>query len=179
MASFVLSVTGRDRPGIVSAVTRVLLEHSLNLEDAEMAILRGHFAVMLMLDAPTSLDEAALREDLARVREEVPLETVSLTEVAALETRSAGASHSISVYGADHPGIVHGVAQALADADVNVVGMSTRVVGEASGDPLYVMLLEVALPPALDEARLEELLAAVADEQGVDVSVRPVEGDVL
>lgn len=178
MRSFVLAVTGRDRPGIVSAVTRVLLDHALNLEDAEMAILRGHFAVMLMLDAPAGLDEAALRADLERVRGTVPLETVSLTEVPALATHSTEASHAISVYGADHPGIVHGVAEALAGAAVNVVGLSTRVVGEGD-EPLYVMLLEVALPATLDEAGLETLLASVAKEQGVDVSVRPLDGDVL
>jgi glycine cleavage system transcriptional repressor len=177
--AFVLAVTGRDRPGIVSAVTRVLLDHALNLADAEMAILRGHFAVMLMLDAPATLDEATLRADLERVRTTLPLETVSLTEMPALDAASDKASHSISVYGADHPGIVHGVARALAGADVNVVGMSTRVVGEDSGEPLYVILLEVALPPALDETGLEELLASVAEEQGVDVSVRPIDGDVL
>src|SRR4051794_41133611 len=107
--SFVLSVTGRDRPGIVSAVTGVLLDPALNIEDAEMAILRGHFAVMLMVDAAADLDEVALRADLERVRAEIPLETVSLTEVPALVAPSATASHAISVYGADHPGIVHGV----------------------------------------------------------------------
>jgi glycine cleavage system transcriptional repressor len=177
--SFVLSVTGRDRPGIVSAVTRVLLDHALNLEDAEMAILRGHFAVMLVLEAPAELDEVALRAELDRVRESVPLQTVSLTEVPALDTHPAPASHSISVYGADHPGIVHGVAEALAGADVNVVGMSTRVLGEGEGEPIYVILLEVALPASLDEAGLERLLADVAERQGVDVSVRPIGGDVL
>jgi glycine cleavage system transcriptional repressor len=140
----------------------VLLDHALNLEDAEMAILRGHFAVMLMLDAPPGFDEAGLRADLERVRTEVPLETVSLNEVPALDTPTAAASHSISVYGADHPGIVHGVAEALGDAGMNVVGLSTRFVGEGSGEPLYVMLLEVALPPPLDEAGLEALLASVA-----------------
>ena len=179
MRSFVLAVTGRDRPGIVSAVTRALLDHELNIEDAEMAILRGHFAVMLVLDAPPGLDEAALRAELDRVRTTVPLETVSLTEVPAVDTHTAPASHSISVYGTDHTGIVHGVAEALAGSQVNVVGLSTRVVGEDSGEPLYVMLLEVALPANLDEAGLEELLAGVAEEQGVDVSVRPVDGDVL
>jgi glycine cleavage system transcriptional repressor len=177
--TFVLSVTGRDRPGIVAGVTSVLLDHSLNIEDAEMAILRGHFAVMLVLEAPAELDEPTLRADLERVRESLPLETVSLTEVPALDARAVPASHSISVYGADHPGIVHGVAQVLAAHDVNVVGLSTRVVGEASGEAIYVMLLEVALPAALDEPALETLLAEVADEQGVDVSVRAVDGDVL
>jgi hypothetical protein len=41
------------------------------------------------------------------------------------------------------------------------------------------MLLEVTLPPGLDDEGLEELLARVAGEQGVDVSVRAVGGDVL
>jgi glycine cleavage system transcriptional repressor len=177
--SFVLSVTGRDRPGIVSSVTRVLLDHELNLEDAEMAILRGHFAVMLVLAAPAELDEEALRADLERVRESVPLETISLAEVPAVDTGTTPASHSISVYGADHPGIVHGVAEALAGAGVNVVGLSTRVLGEGEGEPIYVMLLDVALPGGVDETKLETLLAAVAEKQGVDVSVRPVDGDVL
>jgi glycine cleavage system transcriptional repressor len=177
--TFVLSVTGRDRPGIVSAVTGVLLDHSLNIEDAEMAILRGHFAVMLMLAAPDELDEPSLRADLEQVRAAVPLETVSLTEVLALDPHGPPASHSISVYGADHPGIVHGVAAALADHDVNVVGLSTRVIGENGGQAIYVMLLEVTLPEPLDEADLEALLARVAEEQGVDVSVRAVDGDVL
>jgi glycine cleavage system transcriptional repressor len=172
--SFVLALTGRDRPGIVAAVTRVLLDHALNIEDAEMAILRGHFAVVLVLAAPDELGEETLRRELDGVREAVPLESVSLTEVAALDAGGATASHAISVYGADHPGIVHGVAAALAGAGVNVVGLSTRVAGE-----LYVMLLEVALPPGLDEADLDELLAAVAREQGVDVSARPLDAEPL
>jgi glycine cleavage system transcriptional repressor len=179
MHSFVLAVTGRDRPGIVAAVARVLVGHGLNIEDAEMAILRGHFAVMLMLAAPSQFDEAALRRDLDEIKDGVPLETVSLTEVPALDPRSAPASHAISVYGADHPGIVHGVAEALARGEVNVVGLSTRVVGEDTGESIYVMLLDVALPPGLDEGGLERLLDRVAKEQGVDVSVRPVDGDVL
>src|SRR5206468_4555400 len=97
MRSFVLALTGRDRPGIVAAVTRVLLDHGLNLEDAEMAILRGHFAVMLVLAAPDDLDEAALRDDLERSRDAIPLDTVSLTEVPALAQEAAEPSHAVNV----------------------------------------------------------------------------------
>jgi glycine cleavage system transcriptional repressor len=174
----VLAVTGLDRPGIVAALTRALLDHTVNIEDAEMAILRGHFAVILVLSAPDSLDEAALQSGLEAVQQAVPLETVSLTEVPAVAHGSPVASHTISVYGADHPGIVNGVAQALADNEVNIVGLSTRIVGEEE-TPLYVMLLDVALPPSLDEPGLDELLATAAAKQGVDVSVRAVAGDVL
>jgi glycine cleavage system transcriptional repressor len=173
--SFVLTATGRDRPGIVAAVTRVLLDHGVNIEDAEMAILRGHFAIVLVLSAP-ELGEAQLREELEAVGGELPLEAVTLSAVEQLAGESAEPTHAISVYGADHPGIVHGVAEALARHEVNVVDLSTRVVGD---DPIYVMLLDVTLPPSVDEAALDELLARVGQELGVDVSARALDRDVL
>jgi glycine cleavage system transcriptional repressor len=129
--------------------------------------------VMLVVTAPRGLDEASLRRALEGVRERTPLESVSLTEVPALDA-GVEATHAISVYGADHPGIVHAVAAVLSDEGVNVVGLSTRLAGE-----LYVMLLDVALPPSIDEPRLAELLAAVGRAQGVDVSVRAAAGDEL
>jgi glycine cleavage system transcriptional repressor len=176
MRTFVLALTGADRPGIVSAVTGVLAGHGLNLEDAEMAILRGHFAVMLVLAAPDDLDATALRAELEKARTAIPLETVSLTEVPALGAAAAAAepTHAITVYGADHSGIVHGVTSALAERGVNVVGLSTRVAGN-----IYTMLIEVTVPEELGEAAIEEALAGVAVEQGVDVSVRAVDADVL
>ena len=176
MRSFVLTATGRDRPGIVAAVTRVLLDHGVNIEDAEMAILRGHFAIVLVLSAPDELGETQLRKELEAVSGELPLEAVTLSAVEQLAGEAAEPTHAISVYGADHPGIVHGVAEALARHDVNVVDLSTRVVGD---DPIYVMLLDVTLPPSVDEAALDELLARVGQELGVDVSARTLDRDVL
>lgn len=176
MRSFVLAANGRDRPGIVAAVTRVLLDHGVNIEDAEMAILRGHFAIVLVLSAPDELGEAQLRGELEAIGRELPLEAVTLSAVEQLAGESPEPTHAISVYGADHPGIVHGVAEALARHDVNVVDLSTRVVGD---DPLYVMLLDVTLPPSVDEAALDELLARAGRELGVDVSAHALDRDVL
>jgi glycine cleavage system transcriptional repressor len=177
MRSFTLAATGRDRPGIVAAVTEALLQHGVNIEDAEMAILRGHFAIVLVLAAPDDVDETALRERLERVGRELPLEALSLSEVEALGAQPRPeVSHAISVYGADRPGIVNGVATALARLGVNIVDLSTRVVGDA---PLYAMLIEVALPPGVGDADLDDALGSVARELGVDVSARPAGADVL
>ena len=49
------------------------------------------------------------------------------------------------MHGADHPGIVHGIAAALADLEVNVVDLATRVVPGDDG-PAYVMVIDVTLP---------------------------------
>jgi glycine cleavage system transcriptional repressor len=141
-----------------------------------MAILRGHFAIVLVLSAPDELGEAQLRDELEAVGRELPLEAVTLSAVEQLAGESPEPTHAISIYGADHPGIVHGVAEALARHDANVVALSTRVVGD---DPIYVMLLDVTLPPSVNEAALDELLARVGRELGVDVSARALDRDVL
>jgi len=52
VARFAVSVFGRDRPGIVAAVTGVLAGAGCNLEDTSMTILRGHFAMMLVVSGP-------------------------------------------------------------------------------------------------------------------------------
>jgi glycine cleavage system transcriptional repressor len=175
MAHFAVSVFGRDRPGIVAAVARLLLEHGVNVEDSRMANLRGHFAMMLLVAAPEGAGEAGLRAGLEELREREGLEAVALSAVAEVPAAHAEPSYVVSVYGADHPGIVAAVAGALAARDVNITDLETRLLGEG----LYVMLLEVALPAGMSGEAVVDALAAVGTEQGVEVSVRPLEADAL
>jgi glycine cleavage system transcriptional repressor len=175
MAHFAVSVFGRDRPGIVAAVARLLLDHGVNVEDSRMANLRGHFAMMLLVAAPEGTDEAGLRAGLEELREREGLEAVALSAVGEVPATHDEPSHLVSVYGADHPGIVAAVAGALAARDVNITDLETRLLGEG----LYVMLLEVALPAGTSGEDVADALAAVGSEQGVEVSVRPLEADAL
>ena len=80
----------------------------------------------------------------------------------------------MSVHGADHPGIVAAVTRVLADAGVNVTDLQTRLARE-----LYVMIIDAAVPPGLALEELDRRLRAVADEQGVTITVRPADADVL
>ena len=70
---------------------------------------------------------------------------------------------------------MHAVSARLAARAVNVTDLETRLVG----DGLYAMVLEVALPLELDPEALAAMLAEVGAEQGVEVTVRPLEADVM
>jgi glycine cleavage system transcriptional repressor len=83
----------------------------------------------------------------------------------------------ISVYGADHPGIVHAATSALAERQVNITGLETRLTGPAES-PLYVMIVEVALGEA-PESEVKAALRRVGEEAGVEVTVRPIEAEAL
>jgi glycine cleavage system transcriptional repressor len=74
---------------------------------------------------------------------------------------------------------VHAVSARLAARAVNVTDLETRLVGEGGQAGLYAMVLEVALPASLDPEMLGAMLGEVGAEQGVDVTVRPLENDVM
>jgi len=182
---FALSAVGRDRPGIVAALSADLLAHDLNLEDSQMSILHGHFTVVLIVAGAEETDLESLRADLEGTAARLSLDALSLNELApeGLGGQSAEARAEpgwiVTVYGADHPGIVHAVASALADSNVNITDLQTRLASGPEGGELYAMMLEVALPEGFSESDLEGLFEGVRREQGVQATVRALEQDVL
>ena len=78
---YAVSAIGRDRPGIVAALTGALLDLEGNVDDSQMSILHGHFAVMLIVSVPDAVQRSELAERLERVSEELGLEGVAVSEL--------------------------------------------------------------------------------------------------
>ena len=180
MRRFAVSAIGSDRPGIVAAVTEVLLSHAVNIEDSSATILRGHFTMMLVVAAPDEADAESLRRELEAARDRLGLEALALGDLEEVDPEAEPApSHVVTVYGADHPGIVHSATAALAERGVDITDLKTKLAGEAQASPLYALMMEVALPPGGDAGDLAAALQRVGEEQGVEVSLRPLEQDPL
>ena len=175
---FAVAAIGRDRPGIVAAVTHNLLDHDLNVEDSQMTILGGHFTTMMIVCGGDAVDVGALRADLGATGRELNLEAISVEEVADADHTMPAPTHIVTVYGVDHPGIVHRISRLLADQTVNIVDLTTRVIGDPAR-PAYAMLLEVTVPPELDVDELGERLRELARELGVECSLHASDADIL
>jgi glycine cleavage system transcriptional repressor len=176
MRHFALSAVGRDRPGIVAAMSEVLLRHGANIEDSQMSILRGHFAMMLVVAVPDDRDATVLREELTEAGRALELEAVALSELADVDPASEPVpSHVVTVYGVDHPGIVHAVTAGLAARQIDITDLTTRIVGE-DAEPIYALMMEVAVPAGED---VDAVLESVAAEQNVDATVRQLEDEAL
>ena len=167
-----MTVVGDDRPGIVATVTKALFDAGCNLEDVTSTILRGHFSMMLMVRPSGSVGE--LEEQVAGSLDSEGL-TVTVRAVSEADVEIEPPTHMVSVYGADKPGIVYRVAQALADARANVTDLTSRVIGDPAA-PVYALMIEVSAGPGLD---IEALLETVRSELEVDLSVHPIETDLL
>lgn len=172
--SYAITVIGGDRPGIVAAVAHALFDAGCNLEDVSSTILRGHFSMTLIVRrADGSATE--LEERLSAATSDMGL-LVAVREVGEESLEVTPPTHMLSVYGADKPGIVFRVTERLAQAGANVTDLNSRMIGEAD-QPVYALMLEVAWPGEEDGLRRE--LDPLIEELGVDLSVHPIDTDLL
>src|SRR3954454_3415791 len=102
MATFVLTVIGDDRPGLVSALSVPISAHGASWERSKMSRLAGKFAgIVLVAVADERLD--ALTADLTALEAQglqVPLERTDEPS-----DRESLRLH-LELLGGDHPGIV-------------------------------------------------------------------------
>jgi glycine cleavage system transcriptional repressor len=176
VAQFAITAIGLDRPGIVAGVSGALLDLEGNVEDSQMSILRGHFAVMLLVEVPDSVKQGELVDRLGAVRDELELEAITVSPVGAAMA-SVQPTHVVSVYGADSKGIVHGISAALAGLGVDITDLETKLAGTPDS-PVYVMVLEIALGAASAD-EVEAALRDAGTKLGVEVSLRELDADAL
>ena len=89
-----------------------------------------------------------------------------------------GEKWAISIYGADHPGIVAAMAKELAGVRANIVDLSTRLVQTAEV-PVYAMLIDAIIPPDVGSAELLQRLNGVAGSLGVTCNARRSDADTF
>jgi glycine cleavage system transcriptional repressor len=178
MKQYLLTAAGRDRPGLVAAVSKILFEEGCNLEDSAMTRLQGEFAILLIFSGPATT--ATLEKKVKALGKKLGL-AVHLKPLSRRETQSASGSAErvlVSVYGADRPGIVHRVTQFLAQSKVNLSDLSTHRT-EGKGTSGYILYLEGEIPTGATPQGLEQGLRKSLSEMGVTVSVKPVSSQPL
>jgi len=175
MASTVIitAIGGHDKPGIIAALAKAVYDVGGNLDDATMTRLRGAFANMLAATLPEGASAESLRDRLKPVASSLGL-YVSVEEIPG-NSEEPEPDHAITVYGADHPGIVHRITSLLATRGANITDLDTRVAGTQTS-PVYVMVLQTS---GGDWISLPSELASAAAELKVDVSVREIETEAL
>ena len=178
--AWIVTAIGKDQPGMVAGVTKALFQLGCNLEDSSMTRLEGEFAIMLIFSSVRARTEAAILKAFAplarRLKLVVRVKPLSRAESRAPKAR--GRRCLISVYGADRPGIVYRVSDALARAGANIHDVHTHRSANRSPS-LYLLLLEVELPAGRALSSLQRQLKRVAGRLGVEVTVRPAEAQVL
>lgn len=163
-----VTVTGADRPGLVAAVSRVLAEEQVDIEDVSMTRLSANFATMLLARGG---DEARLRERLNAIAQEYGL--LIHIEPAVEHGQEPEVDCYISAVGPNRTGIVSAISQALAESHTNILEMTTRLL-DRTQVPVYLVRIEAACGPSGVDG-LRENLNEVAKALAIEVRIEPVE----
>lgn len=169
---FVISALGKDRPGIVHELSKVILDSGCNVEDSRMTVLGGEFALILMVSghwgAITRLE-----------RQLPPLEKkLELTIVSKHTEPRAGTQdrvpYTVDVVAMDHPGIVHEVADFFASREINIEEMGTWTYPAAhTGTPMFSLNLTVSIPADVHIGRLRDEFTGFCDNLNLDATIEP------
>jgi glycine cleavage system transcriptional repressor len=167
MPRFMVTAIGADRPGVVAAISGVLVELGCNLSDTQMAVLQGYASMMLVVDGPKSLEADALQSELIRGTEGLR-QTIWVNPLseASLPAR-AGYRWVVLVHGADRPGVVFEVTRVLAEHDVNIVDLQGRLPG-----PVGSVSMQVDVPPGVDGEELARELDRLGEQLGLSCSMK-------
>ncbi|MFN3814417.1 MAG: glycine cleavage system protein R [Aquificaceae bacterium] len=166
MKFFILSLFGKDRPGIVASVSKTLYELGLNIEDSSMTRLGDEFTIMLILSSEESITKEDILERLRDVEVRYGL-FASCKELEASHQRIHAERniYRIVVFGSDKPGIVYSVSSLLADKGINISNLRTE-----KRQNLYVMLIEAETEKDMYE-ELKRELEKLKESLKVDISI--------
>jgi glycine cleavage system transcriptional repressor len=170
---YIMTAFGKDRPGIVADVTRVLYENGCNLEENSMTLLADEFTLILLFSAADAGIEEGLLAECRRLEKDRGISAFirPLGERRALAKPDVR-NYIVEVDGLDQSGIVYRVSQHLADRGHNILDLKSRVKSSPeSGTALYQMQIDIQTEAGISAEDIEAGLAPVADELHVDISV--------
>lgn len=176
---FAISVLGKDRPGIVAAITKILFEIGGNIEDSSMTLLRDEFVMILLVEFSKNTASDQLAKFFEKTKKEFSLSILTrpLSPSENIKKTNHCQSFIISVYGADQPGIVYTISKTLADHNINITDVQTNKT--SSKKPIYVMFLEIELPSKISFETLNAILQKIAEPLNVTVTINPLNASNL
>jgi len=164
----VLTVIGRDRPGLVSAVSEAVAAGGGNWLDTRMASLAGQFAGILLVEVAAEKADA-LVADLRKLETQGLRLLIERSD----EAPPQGASKlALDLIGLDRPGIVRDISRALAEHQVSIVELeSEQLTASFSGEAMFKAHALLELPAGIDLERLRRSIEDIASELMVDLNL--------
>ena len=169
-ATLLITLTGRDRPGVTSRLFGVLARFPLHVSDIEQVVIRGRLVLGVLVSCDTPPDLTAIHRAVTGLASSLGLDAEITTGSA--ERGDGGALSGVrdklhvTLLGSPlRPEAVAAVAGRIAASGANI----DRITRLAS-DPVTCLELDVS---GAEPVSLRDALAREATEHGVDVAVQP------
>ncbi len=159
-------MTGRDQPGVTSALFEVLSSHRVDLLNVEQVVIRGRLTLGVLVAGPAEVAGGPeLRSEVEAAIHGVGLE-VTIERSDGMPVLREPSTHTIVVLGRPISAKAFGVvAREAAMLDVNI-----DFIRGVSDYPVTGLELRVSVPPGV-YGHLQAVLARVAVEESVDIAI--------
>ena len=162
-STLLITVTGKDRPGVTSLMFSTLAAFGVQVLDIEQIVLRRRLVLGVLVTSPR--DWKALRSAVERVAADLDMQAEVHRGTGDNRERPGGVTH-VTVLGMPlTPGAVAAIAGRIAD-----IGANIDRIERMARYPVTAIELDVS---GADPDRLRVLLAEEAAVQSVDVAVQP------
>ena len=161
--TLLVTVTGRDRPGVTSRLFSVLAGHELGVLDVEQVVIRGRLVLGALLSCGDAPDLTAIHRQVTAVAADLGLEA-EITAGSAEPALRRGSLHVTVLGSMLPPAAIAAIAGRIAANGANIDRIS-----RLAHRPVTCIEFDVS---GADPATLRTALASESVEQGVDVAVQ-------
>lgn len=171
----IINAAGKDRLGIVSDVTKLVIDHNGNVGESVAGRLGpNYFSLMMLVSVPTEAVES-LQNEVQKLPD-LHSAVFSVAAPTSAELPKIGYSGDFVLEGADNPGIVHKITSKLASSGLNIDKLETsQEIAPYGGSVLFKMkgtaIAIAPLPKTFDISKIKQELAELGDELNCDISM--------
>jgi glycine cleavage system regulatory protein len=167
--SLVLTLIGEDKPGLVGLLSQTVADHDGNWLESRMSRMAGRFAGILRASVPEASADALVAALSA-------LESQGLRVVVERSTDSDVESECrripLELIGADRPGIIREISQALTSRHINVDELITECTSAPmSGEILFTAKASLRIPLGSPMDEIQDALEEIADDLMVELTL--------
>jgi glycine cleavage system transcriptional repressor len=173
MNKAILSILGRDRPGIVAAVSRALFQQNCNIENVSQMMLQTEFAGIFIVSMPPGTSAEDLHRGLSAGLAPLGLHVHTKPCESGEDHCATGPCEPfvITTRGPDRKGLVADVSEVIARHGVNITHLQAVFKGgDAPGD--NIMIYEVDVPTVVDQQALARDLRTQAEALHLEINIQ-------
>ena len=165
MQPLIITIMGKDKPGLVDALAKCVYRHDANWLGSSFAHMAGLFTGFVEVHVPADKHDA-----LVSALNDLPDLTVQSVSVADNE-KTFSETLSVAIIGNDKPGIVQELTNILNQFNLNIVSFDSRCESApAWGSMMFKAKATIAVPEDFDDSALQTSLESIANDLVVDIT---------
>ncbi|MFO7751726.1 MAG: ACT domain-containing protein [Desulfobacteraceae bacterium] len=175
MNKYIITVLGKDRPGIIYSVSNSLYELNCNVENANQMILQNEFAGFFIAEPPEEFTADSLKETMDNQLEgqglQIHVNTLETGGNSVDPESGKGEIFIISTIGPDRKGLVARISGIISSFGANILNL--KAVFKGGDEPVdNIMSYEVRITPDIDRKSMFSALKQKAASLDLDIRIQ-------